>query len=445
MTGFRDFIEQLEKEGNLLVVEKEVDTKYEIAALLKKAEGKAVKFNKVKGHEMPVVGGVGSSRELIAKSLGLEQNDILFKVADAINNPKEPAIVKEAPCQEIVLKGEDADLTKIPLLTHYEKDGGPYFSSAILVINNEKWGRNVATHRMMLFGPKNKLVVRVCARNTMAYLEDGGGEIDAAICIGVHPAVQLASATSVAIDKDEMGIANALIETPTVKCLTKDIYVPSEAEIVLEGKLSSKERAGEGPFVDITGTYDFPERQEPVFTVETITMRKNTIYHALLPGFSEHRLYMGMPREPTIYNEVKKVCDCKNVVLTPGGCGWLQAIVQIKKKDADDGKKAIDAAYKGHASLKHVLVIDDDIDIYDRDQLEWAIATRFQADRDAVIQEYLKGSSVDPSGYKIEGSDRQRTTRVGMDATIASDREEKDFVRPHIPNEDKIKLEDYLE
>ncbi|MFH1587648.1 MAG: UbiD family decarboxylase [Candidatus Diapherotrites archaeon] len=443
MTGLRDFVEQLEKEGKLAIVEKEVDAKFEIAAILKSAEGKAVKFTNVKGHDISVVGGVGSSRELIAEALGVEQKDLLFRMADAIKNPKEPKVVKDAPCQEIVWKGKDADLTKIPILTHYEKDGGPYLSSSVLFVNNEKWGQNMATHRMMLYGPNNKLVVRVCARDTMEHLNEGGGEIDAAICIGTHPAVQLASATRVAIDQDELGIANALVETPTVKCLTKNITVPSEAEIVLEGKLSSKERVGEGPFVDITGTYDFPKREEPVFTVETITMRKDTLFHALLPGFSEHRLYMGMPREPTIYNEVNNVCECKNVVLTPGGCGWLQAIVQIKKKNADDGKKAIEAAYKGHSSLKHVLVIDEDIDIYDRDQLEWAIATRFQANNDAVIEEYLKGSSVDPSGTKIEGSDRQKTTRVGMDATIPADRENKDFARPYIPGEEKIKLEDY--
>ncbi len=441
--NFRDFIEKLEKEGKLIVINKEVDPKYEISAILKKTEGNAVRFNKVKGYDMPVVGGVGSSRELIAKSLGLKQEELLFRMAEAIENPKKPKVIENPPCQKIVIKGKDVDLRKIPLLTHYEKDGGPYTSSSVVILNNEKWGRNIATHRMMYYGEKNKFVMRICARDTLEYLKDAGGEIDVAVVIGVHPAVQLASATRVKIDSDEMGIANALVETPTAKCLTKNIEIPADAEIVLEGKLSAKERVREGPFVDITGTYDFPERQEPVFTVETITMRKNPIYHALLPGMSEHRLYMGMPREPTIFNEVKKVCNCKNVVLTPGGCGWLQAIVQIRKKNPDDGMKAIEAAFKGHSSLKHVVVIDDDIDIYSRNELEWAIATRFQASKDLFIQE-APGSSVDPSGEPIPGSDRQKTTRMGLDATIPSDRDKKDFKRPHIPGEEKINLEDYL-
>jgi UbiD family decarboxylase len=441
--SFRSFIEQLEKEGKLIVVNKEVDPKHEISAILKKAEGKAVKFSNVKGHEMGIVGGVGSSRELIAKALGLEQKDLLFKMAEAIQNPKKPAVIENPPCQEVVIKGEDVDLTKIPMLTHYELDGGPYASSTVVIVNSQKWGRNMATHRMMMYGPKNKLVVRICARDTMEYLKDAGGEIDAAVVIGVHPAIQLASATRTKIDSDEVGVANALVETPTAKCLTKDIEVPAEAEIVLEGKISLNEKTREGPFVDITGTYDFPERQEPVFTVETITMRKNAIYHALLPGMGEHRLYMGMPREPTIYTEVNKVCECKNVVLTPGGCGWLYAIVQIKKKNPDDGKKAIEAAFKGHSSLKHVLVIDEDIDIYNRDELEWAWATRFQASKDLFTQE-APGSSVDPSGEPVPGSDRQKTTRMGLDATIPSDKDKKNFMRPNIPNEENVKLEDYL-
>ncbi|MFH1403405.1 MAG: UbiD family decarboxylase [Candidatus Altiarchaeota archaeon] len=438
----REFIDKLDREGKLIKIDKEVDTKYEIAAILKKAEGNAVKFSNVKGHNISVVGGVGSSRELIAKSLGIEQKNLLFRIADAIKNPKKPEVMEKPPCQEIVWKGKDADLTRIPLLTHYEKDGGPYISSGVVAVSNEKWGRNIATHRMMMYGPKNKLVVRICARDTMEYLKDSGGEMDATLVIGVHPAVQIASATRTKIDFDEMGIANALVETPTAKSLTNNIEIPANAEIVLEGRISSEERVGEGPFVDITGTYDFPKRQEPVFTVDTISMRKNALYHALLPGFAEHRLYMGMPREPTIFTEVNKVCECKNVVLTPGGCGWLHGIVQIRKKNPDDGMKAIEASFKGHSSLKHVVVIEEDIDIYDRNDLEWAIATRFQASKNAVIKE-APGSSVDPSGEPVPGSDRQKTTRVGIDATMPSDREKKDFMRPYIPNEEKISLEDY--
>ncbi len=437
--SFRDFVDKLEKEGKLTVVNKEVNPKFEVSAILKKAEGKAVKFTKVKGHQMPVVGGIGSSRELIADSLGIKQDDLLFRIAEAIEKPKKSEVINNPPCQETVIRGKDVDLTKLPLLTHFEKDAGPYISSGVVVVKNEKWGRNMATHRLLFYGPKNKLVARLCARDTLEYLKDAG-EIEAAVVIGVHPAVQIASATRTKIDKDEMEVANSLLETKTAKCLTKDIEIPADAEIVLEGKLSSKERAKEGPFVDATGTYDFPERHEPVFTVETITMRKNPIYHALLPGMGEHRMYMGMPREPTIFNEVKKVCECKNVVITPGGCGWLHAVVQIKKKNPDDGKKAIEAAFRGHSSLKHVVVVDDDIDIFNSDELEWAIATRFQASKDLFTQE-APGSSIDPSGEFVPGSDRQKTTRMGLDATIPSDRDKKSFKRPYIPGEEKVDLE----
>lgn len=432
----------MEKEGKVIEINKETDPVHEIPNLIKKAEGKIIKFNKVKGHDIEVVGGVGSSRELIAKSLGINQSELLFKMAHAVENPIKPELLEKAPCQEIIIKGKDVDLKKIPLLTHYEKDGGPFITSGVLIVSNDKWGRNIATHRMMYYGEKNKLVVRICERDTMAYLKDAGGLIDAAVCIGVHPAVQLASATRVKIDQDEMEIANALSKTTTVRCVTNGLGVPAESEIVLEGKLSLNERVKEGPFVDITGTYDLPKREEPVFTVEAITMRKNALWHALFPGMGEHRLYMGMPREPTIFNEVKKVCECKNVVLPPGGCGWLNCIVQIKKKNEDDGKKAIEAAFKGHESLKHVWVVDDDIDIFNRDELEWAFATRFQGNKDMIVSEG-KGSSVDPSAEPIPGTDRQKTTNIGFDATIPWDKPRESFERPRIPNENMINLEDY--
>jgi len=126
---------------------------------------------------------------------------------------------------------------------------------------------------------------------------------------------------------------------------------------------------------------------------------------------------MGMPKEPTIYNEVNKVCQCKDVYITPGGCSWLHAVVQIKKQSADDGKKAIAAAFEGHKSLKHCVVVDEDINIYDPQEVEWAIATRFQADKNAVILSNQPGSSLDPSGDLTEGK-KATTAKAGLDATI---------------------------
>ena len=150
------------------------------------------------------------------------------------------------------------------------------------------------------------------------------------------------------------------------------------------------------------------------------------MFYALLPGKGEHKNLMGLPREPTIFNEVNKVCKCKNVLITPGGTSWLHAIVQIEKKDEDDGKKAIEAAFKGHSSLKHCFIVDDDINIYDPHEVEWAIATRVQADKDVLVFTNQKGSSLDPSAVHAPGK-KAVTTKAGFDATIPMGKKDKSF------------------
>ena len=172
----------------------------------------------------------------------------------------------------------------------------------------------------------------------------------------------------------------------------------------------------EGPFIDLTGTLDFV-RQQAVIEIDCVTHRRNPIYHALLPGRGEHKTLMGMPREPTIYSEVSRECDCRNVFITPGGNSWLHAVVQIEKHHPDDGLNAIDAAFRGHTSLKHVVVVDTDINLFDVSEVEWAIATRFQADRDLVVRSDQPSSSLDPSATHVPGG-KTRTSKMGLDATI---------------------------
>jgi 2,5-furandicarboxylate decarboxylase 1 len=214
---------------------------------------------------------------------------------------------------------------------------------------------------------------------------------------------------------DELGMANVLEKTELVKCKTVDLEVPAECEFVLEGRIT-KEKATEGPFLDLTGVVD-RVRQQPILEIKCITHRKNSIYQTILAGKNEHKFLMGMPKEPTIFNEVNKVCQCKDVYITPGGCSWLHAVVQIKKQNADDGKKAIAAAFEGHKSLKHCVIVDEDINIYDSQEVEWAIATRFQADKNAVILSNQPGSSLDPSGDLSEGK-KSTTAKAGLDATV---------------------------
>ena len=411
--GFRGFLEQLECEGKLTRIRKEVSTELEMAGIIDSLGEKPCFFEKVKESSIPVVAGLVSSKELVAKALNVNIKQILHKLSSAIESPLPPTVVKKGECQEIVER--NVDLTKLPIMRYSEKDGGKYVPSAISIVKDPELGRNTCFHRLMLID-KNKFVARIVEeRGTDTALKKAGGELDIAMCIGNSTAVLLAASTSLPKGVDELGMANVLEKTELVKCKTIDVEVPRDCEIVLEGRIT-KETAPEGPFLDLTGIVD-RVRQQPVIEIKCITHRKKPIYQTILAGRNEHKVLMGMPKEPTIFNEVNKVCECTDVYISPGGCSWLHAVVQIKKQNPDDGQKAIKAAFDGHKSLKHCVVVDEDINIYDSNDVEWALATRFQADKAAVILPNQRGSSLDPSGDLTEGK-KATTCKMGLDATI---------------------------
>jgi UbiD family decarboxylase len=287
---------------------------------------------------------------------------------------------------------------------------------------------------------KTEMAIRVVrGRHFDRFLEDQGS-LDVAVCIGVPPEVLVAAATSVELGIDELEIANALskrcLNEPLnlVHAKTVDLYLPAEAEFVLEGTVYSDRRHVEGPFVDLTETYDIV-REEPVFVVRTITHRHDAMWQALLPGALEHKLLMGMPREPTIFKKVNEVAKCLDVNISPGGCSWLHAIVQIDKQTEEDSKKAIQAAFAGHRSCKHVFVVDKDIDIYNPLEVEWAMATRFQGEADLVVRSKEQGSSLDPSSERGEAGTHQ-TTKLGFDLTKPLTTHGKDFDKARFPDVD---------
>ena len=434
--GFREFLEQLEREGKLTRIRKEVSTELEMAGIIDSLGEKPCFFEKVKESSIPVVAGLVSSKELVAKALNVDIKQILRKLSSAIENPLPPDVVKKGECQEIVER--NVDLTKLPIMRYTEKDGGKYVPSAISIVKDPELGRNTCFHRLMLIG-KNKFVARIVEeRGTDTALKNAGGELDIAMCIGNSTAVLLAASTSLPKGVDELGMANVLEKTELVKCKTIDVEVPRDCEIVLEGRIT-KETAPEGPFLDLTGIVD-RVRQQPVIEIKCITHRKKPIYQTILAGRNEHKVLMGMPKEPTIFNEVNKVCECTDVYITTGGCSWLHAVIQIKKQNPDDGKKAIKAAFEGHKSLKHCVIVDDDVNIYDSNDVEWALATRFQADKAAVIMPNQRGSSLDPSGDLTEGK-KARTCKMGLDATIPLRGTGKGFKRE---NYRKVELNKFL-
>ncbi|MBI5000114.1 MAG: UbiD family decarboxylase [Euryarchaeota archaeon] len=409
--NLREFLGKLEGEGKLTRVKREVSLQYELANVLNSLGERPAVFEKVKGSRFPVFGGITSSRDIIAEGLGTTKDKMLLRLVEALRKPVQPEIVAKGPCQEVVIK--NPDLSFLPFLTHLPGDGGPYATATCSVIKDPDTGRNMAYHRLMFHG-KNKFTARLIPkRQTRTTYDKLKGDLEMAVCIGNSVPVMVAASLGPPPGVDELAIANALGETKVVKCVTKDLEVPAESEFVLEGRLT-KEVAQEGPFVDLTETRDF-ERQEPVFIVDCVTHRKDAMYQCLLPGRLEHKILMGMPKEPTIYDEVSKVCKCKNVLITIGGGSWLHGIVQIKKERPEDGRNTIEAAFRGHNSMKHVVIIDEDVDIYDMNAVEWAIATRFQGDKGLVVKSKEPGSSLDPSSD--HSGKKTLTAKVGVDAT----------------------------
>ncbi|MCD6237337.1 MAG: UbiD family decarboxylase [Thermoplasmata archaeon] len=421
---FRELIEKLDEKGLLIRIKKAVDVKYEISTIMKMLDGKPLLFESVKGYDMPVAANVCSTRELVAIGLDKKKGELLQTLINALENPKPPEVVSTGDYKEM-----QPDLSKLPILTYYPFDGGPYVASGIVVINDEEYGLNASYHRAMVIG-KDKMVFRILPRDFNTYIERGNRKF--AFCIGNPMSVLIASAVSIDVDKSELDIANAL---SPIKLVELGGHKVPEAEIVIIAEITD-EMHNEGPFLDLTETPDIVRKQR-VARIEKIFVRENPIFHALLPGGLEHKTLMGMPREPTIYKEVSKVCRVKDVYITPGGCSWLHGAVSIIKKAEDDGKKAIEAAFKGHKSMKHVFVVDDDIDIHDPHQIEWAMATRFQGDKDMVIKKE-KGSSLDPSS----DLETRMTTKIGFDLTIPWGRDKKDFQKPDLPM--KIDLKEYL-
>jgi len=351
---------------------------------------------------------------------------LVKKLSDAIENPKEPRISKPEGYEEM-----EVDLSRLPILTYYPFDGGPYIASGIAIANDKELGLNASYHRAMVMG-KDKMVFRILPRDFNTFLERGNKEF--AFCIGNSIPVMLASAISTKTGNSELYIANALKETRLVELGGHKV---PQAEIVMICEMAGEE-ADEGPFLDLTETPDIVRKQR-VAKIKKIFVREKPVFHALLPGGLEHKVLMGMPREPTIFREVSKVCDVKDVSVTPGGCSWLHGAVSIRKKNPDDGKKAIEAAFQGHKSMKHVFVVDEDIDVHNPNEIEWAFATRFQGDKDMIIKPKEKGSSLDPSS----NLETKETCKIGFDLTIPEGKDPKDFKKPKLPME--LNVEDYTE
>lgn len=435
--SLRSFLEEMEKRGEVVHVRDRVSPRFEVSSVMKAFDGGPILFfDKVKGHEKKIVANVCGTRERICSSLDVSPEKLYEKLIEACRSPIPPRIVKEGPVKEAV---EKASLSRIPILTHFERDAGAYITSAIVSARSPDGKiENVSIHRLLVLDD-NHLAIRLVPRQLFKLWQMAKEEerdLEVAIALGLHPAVSLAAASPVPFGVSEFGIANVLLENKMrlTKCENVEAYAPAEAEIVLEGTMSVEKETTEGPLVDITGTYDI-QRSQPIIELVGVMHRENYLYQALLPSGAEHKLLMGLPRETMIWEAVKNVVPIvKAVNLSNGGCGWLHAVISIEKQTEGDGKNALMAAFAAHPSVKHVIVVDTDIDIFNPEDVEWAIATRFQANEDLVIIPNARGSTLDPSADQETGL----TTKLGIDATRPLTIPSEKFERAKIPTKEKI-------
>jgi len=405
----RDWLQTFQDE--VVTVDKHVKRELEVTKYLLENLHKPVWFRNLDGYE--AIGNLWSTRDRIALALRTNKKDLVLHILEAIRHPLNVEIVEQA--EFLKNQSEDFDLRESPIPKYYPGDAGRYITSGVWVAEWEG-RRNLSFHRTLILDDKRG-VARVVPRHLYHMYQNAlkaGEELKVAICIGLNPWNLIAGGTSVEYGKDEMTIASALVqrcigEKLNAVKIRNGLTVPAEAEYVLEGRLIG-EKHQEGPFVDAVRTYD-KIRNEPVVVINRVYSRENPIFHAILSGGDEHLMFMGMPREPLIYEAVSKaVPHVAGVRLTEGGCAWLHGVVAIRKQNEGDGKNAIMAAFGTHTSMKQVIVVDEDIDIYEDRDIEWAVATRFQADRQLVILHGARGSSLDPSAGEV-------TSKVGIDAT----------------------------
>jgi UbiD family decarboxylase len=417
MLDLRGFVNDLEKGDEVVHIEEEVSVKYEVSAVLEAFNGeKAVIFDKVAGFPVKIVGGVCGTRSRIYKALKVNQAEFYMRLQHAISHPKTSKIVEDAPVKEVI---ESPSLGRVPILTHFERDAGPYVTSAVLYAQDTEEGiENVSIHRLLVVDDNHfaiRMVPRQLYRICQLSREKGKKAVDVSISVGLHPAVLLAASAPINFGVSEFDVANKLLDgkLPLVKCEHVDAYAPANAELVFEAQISLRQKVTEGPFVDLTSTYDV-QRQQPLVEVIGVMRRENYFYQALLPAGSEHRLLMGMPQEVRIMEYVKNVVpSVKGINMTLGGCGWLHCVVSFEKFRDGDGKNVLMAIFSANPSIKHAIVVDADIDPYNMRQVEWAIATRFRGDRDLLIIPNTRVSSLDPTAdQKLELG-----CKVGFDAT----------------------------
>ena len=405
--------------GDFEIVVREVDPAYEITALVVKLEREAKRrpvllFEKVKGTRFPVLTNLHASRSRLAAAMGAPPEGTLRAYLHAMEKPIPPKIVPTGPVREVVLTGDRVNLYDLPQIVHHEGDAGPYVTAAISFAKDPTaaiW--NCAYNRLQIKGRDTTSIHLTTGKHLWEFhriAEARGEPLPVALVIGVHPAIALGALAIGSIDEDERAIMGGLLGEPLelVRCETSDVLVPAHAEMVLEGEILPGTRIPEGPFGEFTG-YSLGERPREVVRVRAITHRRDAIFQDITVAHLDHLLLSTVPIEANLYRAVRAMVPTVTAVRVPGP---FTCFVSIEARVPGQAKNAILAVLGADLYMKRVVVVDQDVDVFDDRQVNWAIATRCQPDRDITVITNARGSDLDPS-TREDGL----TAKWGVDAT----------------------------
>lgn len=444
---FRHFLDQLDSVGQLRRITKPVDPRH-LSALGAQAP-EATLFESIEGYPMwRVATALVSTRQRLAVAMGCPENRIAFAFEEKTARPIDPVSVENAPCQEIVVEGDDVDLTTLPLPLMHLFDGGPYISGTFAVSSDPEHGVNVGSYRLMYRTPRETSIDLVSPSDMRIYYQralDEGRPLPIAIAVGVHPLDMLAASFKAPIDTSELSLAGGLrgAALKMVKCRTVDLEVPADAELVLEGELLPIGwTADEGPFGEFS-QISGDVKWNPIFRVNCITHRRDPIFYMLQMPWEND--WLAAPVTEAAGLQALRVASVQPVdIRAPvGSCGYWTLIASIRKRPGE-GKNAV-AALLSVAEVKLVIVTDDDIDIHDPDDLDWAMTFRVQADQDIFILSGARGKHIDPSvrAWELGKGELPTTAKLGIDATIPDGVPKILYRRIRNYASDRIRLEDF--
>ncbi|MFQ6074718.1 MAG: UbiD family decarboxylase [Candidatus Bathyarchaeia archaeon] len=430
----RTYLNVLQREGELITVNKEVDPLTQIGTLLWQSD-RAILFTNIKGYpRWRITGQIAKTRRQIATALNTTPEEAVIEAMKRIEaGPVRCKLVSDGPVKDEVLLEDRVDLNKIPVTVSSEGDRARFITAGLCIVKDPETGRrNMAFHRLQVKSRNHTGILMVPRHTWMIYekYRSLNKPMAMAVAIGHHPAYEIAGAYCGPLGLDELELAGALLQEPPelVRCETIDLEAPARAEIILEGEIPPDVREDEGPFGEFQGYLLTGKGMNPVFRVKAITMRRDAIYRHVQAGRppTEHQTLVGFPMEIAVYGHVKDVegfIDLKDVhVPAHGGC--FMVILQLTPHYEGQAKNALMAALSGpYLHPKIAIAVDEDVDIHDPGDVHWAVSTRVNPAKDIFIIEGTRNHPMDPSLPLISppGTRWQRVgSKMGIDATKPS-------------------------